>query len=257
MFFARANSIFVTRTVQSSFSAASTLLACRITEESGGALVAFIADNVFFASTFSSSIITILIHGTIRITVTLFWIGEIIVSGFTLFALISSNVRLASTFSILVTLSGLRSILITFTSFAFGESIVISSAFVTSGKLNISINTFVAFLSFNMIIAGTLAIVITRIVNGSFSVTHASITSWKSKMFSSTLGTFVSNNVFFASTFPASVITGQSFGSLSITFARFGIRKVIVFIFTLVTFHASDQIRFALTLSGCKIANEA
>merc|ERR1711963_1104470 len=257
MGFARTDSILVTGIVQSSVLAAFTRLALGVPEKSGSALVTFIADNVLFARTFSSGIITILVHGTIGITFALLGIGEIVVSWITLVALVSSDVWLTSTFSILVTLGGHRSIRITFTSFALRKAIVISSAFVTSGEFNVSINAFIAFLAFHMIIARALAIVITGIVHGSVSVTHASIASRKSIVFSSALGTLVSHHVVFATTFTTAIIASQGFGSLSVTFARFGIGKVIVLILTLVTFQASDQVRFAFALTGSFVTNEA
>lgn len=256
MSFARTDSIFVTGIVQSSVLAAFTRLALGVPEKSGSALVTFIADNVLFARTFSSCVITILVHGTIGITFALLGIGEIVVSWITLVALVSSDVWLTSTFSILVALGGHRSIRITFTSFALGKAIVISSAFVTSGELNVSISAFIAFLAFHMIIARALAIVITGIVHGSVSVTHASIASRKSIVFSSALGTLVSNHVVFATTFTTAIIASQGFGSLSVTFARFGIGKVIVLILTLVTFQASDQVRFAFALTRSFVTNE-
>ena len=48
-----------------------TTLALGKTEKSGNALITFVANNVFFAGTFSIGIVTILVHGTIRIAVTL------------------------------------------------------------------------------------------------------------------------------------------------------------------------------------------
>lgn len=48
-----------------------TTLALGKSEKSGNALVTFIANNVFFAGTFSIGILTILVDGTIRIAVTL------------------------------------------------------------------------------------------------------------------------------------------------------------------------------------------
>ena len=149
---------------------------------------------------------------------TVFGIGEIIVSWFNLVTLVPNDVGFAFAFSV-STGGADGSFGITVAGFAVRVPMEIIVTLIAAGESKESSHAGIAFVASDMSFARTNSIFVTGIVQSSVLAAFTRLALGVPEKSGSALVTFIADNVFFARTFSSGIITILVNGTIGITFA--------------------------------------